>query len=73
MEPESFSSLLVIVIGRTGQEENRFVKETNIHGYITCHYGKTWGILPCISVPLIVENELSSFDSVYYLYHTLPL
>ena len=78
MKPESFSILLVIVIGRTGQEENHFVKKTNIHGYITCHFGKRWGNA-CLIVYFTVyfttfdSRKRASFDSVYYLCHNLPL
>ena len=36
MKTESFSSLLVIVIGKTDEQKKKhFVKKTNIHGYIT--------------------------------------
>lgn len=43
MKAGSFSSLLVIKIGKTDQHEDDFVKETNIHGYITYFYGKEVG------------------------------
>lgn len=44
-KPESFSSLLVFVIGKTDKKENLFVKKTNIQKsrYITSPYGKTRG------------------------------